>query len=419
MRLLASVLLLTACGLSICSLPVYAQSRQGLLIDPFQAERNGLKRAWVMQLQLDPARDRVDNIVLARGLLIVQSRRGSIQAIDAESGRLYWSVRVGNPLYPTLRPAANERYVAVTNGSTLYMLERATGTELWQGPVGASPAAGLAMDERMVYVPLGNGSIEGYPLERPNYISRRPRQYPSTGQLLAPPLTTPTSICWGTDRGYVFSFLESTDYSQFRFQTGGAVVAPLGYRPPHLFAASQDGFLYALSARSGQVAWQYSVGGPVSHPPVPAHDAVYVVPESGGLHKLAADTGLAQWRIPGIARLLAVSPTRLFAADLRGQLIILDAASGGRLGQLPTEALSLQFINTVNDRVYLGTTDGLLQCLHDAQLAEPVPVVPPPAIPSSDLKAPEETPAEPAEPATPSPFGSPFGAILPASPLNG
>ena len=105
---------------------------------------------------------------------------------------------------------------------------------------------------------------------------------------------------------------------------------------------------------------------------------------------------------------------------MSGQLAVLDAASGARLGAMPIPGLELQIVNADSDRIYLGTTTGLIQCLREVQQTKPLehvagfaiaPEVKPGAAPApapADGTAPAEAapPAGGAVPAAANPFGS-------------
>jgi hypothetical protein len=60
--------------------------------------------------------------VVPRTTLYATSERGMVQAIDAETGSTRWSTIVGDPRFPTTAAGANDKYAAVCNGSTLYVL---------------------------------------------------------------------------------------------------------------------------------------------------------------------------------------------------------------------------------------------------------------------------------------------------------
>ena len=71
-------------------------------------------------------------------------------------------------------------------------------------------------------------------------------------------------------------------------------------------------------------------------------------------------------------KFISASKTKLYSVDRIGRLHILDITTGGTLGTIPTERLNVRLTNTLTDRIYLGTEDGLIQCLHEIALKEPI-----------------------------------------------
>ena len=144
-------------------------------------------------------------IVVPDITIYASTDQGIVHAVDGETGVTRWSMRVGRPNHPNLGPVANDDYVAVVNGSKLYLLTADTGTLVWQrwlkkGAPGATPA----MTEESIYVPMLDGRIEVYPVELPKdqkYLPS-PKAIFAAGRGLVQPTVTPDSLGWPTDRGF-------------------------------------------------------------------------------------------------------------------------------------------------------------------------------------------------------------------------
>src|ERR1044071_9750200 len=97
------------------------------LIGQDEAAQLGLTRAWFTQVRLNAAYTHVERAVLEGDRLTVLTSAGVVQELDALTGSTYWTAPIGNENYPSLGPAGNEKYVAILNGSTLYVLDRKDG----------------------------------------------------------------------------------------------------------------------------------------------------------------------------------------------------------------------------------------------------------------------------------------------------
>ncbi|HPP52744.1 MAG TPA: hypothetical protein PK777_07335, partial [Thermoguttaceae bacterium] len=71
--------------------PLAAADREQLW-SAAEAQRHGLVRAWFGQVQMDPARSRVQDLCLYEDIFLVQTDRAILHAFEAETGRTQWAV---------------------------------------------------------------------------------------------------------------------------------------------------------------------------------------------------------------------------------------------------------------------------------------------------------------------------------------
>ena len=88
-----------------------------VLIDEARAQAQGLTRAWFAQAQLDRSMDKVESVTFDRraneknGILFLQTRLGTIQAFDSETGEVLWVNHVGSPDHPTTPIGVGPNYI--------------------------------------------------------------------------------------------------------------------------------------------------------------------------------------------------------------------------------------------------------------------------------------------------------------------
>lgn len=346
------------------------------------AQRYGLERAWATQIELDQSRGRVAYVSLQAGLLMVQTDQATVHVLDAETRKTLWVGHVGIPGAVTSAPAANDKYVVSTNGGMLYLFDRPTGKVLWSRKMVSVPSAGPAISDHRIYVPLVTGMLTTYRLPSAKRKETPAEQrfkdnavnYTGKGIAYAAPVVTYGKVeyvAWGTDAGNVYAVTPEELLAVYRFKARNSVMAGLMFRADVIYAASRDGYIYALRANRGTTKWRFSIGNPIVETPMATEDGVYVIPETGGLYKLSPETGEELWSSPGVYEFISASPTRLYTADSAGRMLIIDARTGNRVGVMSTESLSIKIFNRDNDRIYLATTTGLVQCLHEVNLKEP------------------------------------------------
>jgi outer membrane protein assembly factor BamB len=379
------------------------------------AQRIGLKRAWFAQVRLDPARNDMERAVLMGNRLSVLTSAGVLHELNALTGETMWIAPVGNPEYPSLGPTANEQYVALINGSTLYVLDRIDGRPVKIRAVGGAPGAAPALSSKHVFVPLFTGRIEAYPLDEQILT---PWYYQSFGRAVVPPLATAESFVWATDAGRLYVGRLPELGVRFRLETSSEILAQPAYRKPFVYAATIDGEVFAMHELTGARRWKYATGFPVTRAAAAVEDRVFVTSEEPALHCIDAEKGLVQWEAPNITQFAALSRDRVYGVDKLGRLVALDAKSGAVIGRMPTDIATHALVNDQTDRIYLISQTGLVQCLHELTADEPLDHKPKPTEEQQPTGVAETEPDESAEPADMAPAEpdvveepSPFGEV--------
>jgi outer membrane protein assembly factor BamB len=343
-----------------------------------EARSLGLERAWFAQVRLDRARSQVQRAILVGDRLTVLTSVGLVHEFNAVTGETIWTAPVGNENFPSLGPAADDKYVAVVNGSTLFVLRREDGRPVLDRRVGGGPGAAPAVAAEYVFVPLINGRMEGYPLNQGTDKTHTPWYYQSYGRAMVAPLATPMCIIWSTEKGHLYVGRSLNPAVRFRLETRSDIVAPPAYRDPLVYVGSTAGDLFGLHEMKGTREWKFATGYPIIRAPAAVGDRVYVTTEEPAMHCVDAKTGQGIWETPAITQFAAASSKRVYGIDDLRALVVVDANTGALLDRMPTDGSANALVNDHTDRLYLISEDGLLQCLHEIGVKEPLYHNPPP-----------------------------------------
>jgi len=397
------------------------------LIDETRAQAQGLTRAWFSQAQLDRSQDKIESVTFDRraeeknGILFLQTQLGTIQAFDSETGEVLWVNHVGSPQHPTTPIGVGPNHVAVLNGSDLYVFDRLTGKFILKRQMEEIVGGAPGVSGELAFVPCVNGVLETISLKKEGYVKdnnadgkeegrsskveQQRWKHMSSAPIMVQPLVTPSvgdkpeHIGWSNNRGNFFVASTSPLEMLYFFPTRDRITATAAYAPPnnnhnlrpsgHFYLGSLDGYLYKIQETTGNVIWRFPTGEPILDTPLATRDRIYATTEHGGLYCVMDDiTGGSRltddansdssdntdqqiWRTKDITRVLAATPDRVFGLDNLGNIRMLDSETGRNLGVLQTEDVSFSVINHVNDRIYLVTDAGVVQCLHDRQYSKP------------------------------------------------
>jgi hypothetical protein len=407
-----------AVGLFVVATAPTARAQSGLLLGNPQVAPLGLETMWSAHVRVDAARGRVKSVQLTHGVLLAQTDQGVVQAFDPETGRSLWIASVGSPTAPTMAPSANEKFVAVTNGTTLYLLDRTNGSIVWESRCGGSPCSGSGMGETRVYVPLDGGIVESYLLVREKGVDKIPKRSSGAGGAIAAPIVVGKRASWSVAPGFVYSNEDVYEgLSQFRFRVDDDLSAAPTWMDPYLFVASRRGTVYALDDKLGSEIWRFSVGSSVSQAPIAIDGALYVINETHDVVRLDPRYGRQLWAARGVDRFVAQSVGRAYLVDMSQRLQARDAKTGLLIGAISARGFDLPSVNLETDRIYLASQYGMIQCLRETSLGKPIMhtpgfAVPPPPKPGAPAGAtdPNAAPADPNAAPAAGGAANPFGA---------
>ncbi len=315
----------------------------------------------------------IKKYVRPKSTLFSLTTNGTVQCIDAETGKTNWTVTVGKHTHPAVGISANSNVVGVVSGPYLFCLDAETGLRIWKRECQSGPTGGVAVSDTHIFVTEASGLVEAFPLED---AGLPPTRFISFGRATVKPHINDLTISWPSGRGY-YNVGSAHDPNQiaYRLRADSEIVAAGSSANGRLFAASLDGKTYAMDEKTGRLLWEFSAGDPVSRSPVALGNAVFIVSDLGRLFKLNAKTGAPDenWplSISGISRFVAASQSRVYFTDAVGNLIGLDQATGNRTTQFKIGANNLIFSNTETDRIYFGTRRGGIQCLRELANTQP------------------------------------------------
>lgn len=358
--------------------------------------------------------EKVIQLSIDDGMLFAQTNEANFYAYDAESGRYLWGAHLGN-ITTQAKPASVNSYgVYVSNSNKIFGLDRKTGRQMWSQELPSVPSSATAASDSRVMVGQESGKLSTFDAK----TGAVKWNTQTNAQIRARPIIAGTVAVFGSeDRKVYMSRVEIPDLL-WRFATGGpieATIATHGVRT--LLVPSTDKSLYAIDLFTGLEKWAIPTGASVEQEPLVSDDDVYVVNDEGYLTAADIPTGKVKWTISTLGgRLISVSETKvyleshdddLFVVDRQSGKIIYDPAMTLQRSGINLRDFTLGPTNRFDDRLYFGTSHGLIVCIRElAQVkprqirdpkAKPFGYIPPEGYP--DVTNPTAQPVKPATPA--------------------
>ena len=330
-------------------------------------------KARLLRLQGAEIDGQIEQVVVPDIFMYVATNSGTVQAIDAETGRTVWTAKVGQIDFPTTDLAVTEDNVAVVNGQQLYILSTRDGSIIDKRRIIGGPAAGPTIWHNTAYVPLLNGHLEAFTFgPESNWW---PVTYRSRGSVLFPPTTAGNSVVWANNAGDISVITAGRKGIHYRLRLPDPVAGPILYMPPkQIIGVTEAGYVYSFDLTDGQMIWRYTSGEPSDKPAAMVNDTVYLVTRNDGMHSISAQTGEREWPSPNplVQQFVAATKKRVYCTTTTGMLAALDADTGQLVGQIYLNPNDRVFENNQTDRIYIATRSGVLQCLREAEAVLPV-----------------------------------------------
>jgi eukaryotic-like serine/threonine-protein kinase len=295
---------------------------------------------------------------------------GTIVALKAKDGQLYWRTEVGGEL--SASPVADETSIYVASETTvqpnekqkpagaLRALGREGGVTQWMTPLVRPLRGALTLSGGKIFAGGSDGRAYAFDKRTGGVLWSIPFEIVFSGQ----PVVKDSRVYLGSEDGTLLALDEATGRLLWRYRTKGAIHGPVAVNEDTVFFGSGDNYVYALSVDKGKMKWQKRTGAGVESV-VLAGDALLAASLDNFAYLLNLK-GKMLWKklLPGriSAQPLAIQETALFTPLSSSEGVVLGLKDGKQVNTLSAgeELTSSASPIIVGDAVILTTEHGLL-----------------------------------------------------------
>ena len=301
---------------------VYIASTDGYLYALSQSSGTVVWRARVGNYLTDstPALEGHTLFVAARGM--------TIEALNAQTGALYWTFAISERIEAP--PLVFGTRVLVASRTTLWTLNAADGRLLWKFHRGAVtwPTTGVpAVAGNTVYVGLGSDS-RLWALDLTN--GQILWAFDTSDRITSAPLVNGGIVYIATWHGEIFALDRARGTMLWVYTLNGktqqsvidGVGGSMALAGGKLYAGDYRGELICLDGQHGRLLWRFATGAQILATPVVAAGYVYFGSDDGFFYALNSSTGRPDWRhTTGEVRSAAsLAGGHLFVGSLNGAM---------------------------------------------------------------------------------------------------
>ena len=295
---------------------------------------------------------------------------GTIVALKAKDGQLYWRTEVGGEL--SASPVADETSIYVASetkvqpnetqkpAGALRALGREGGVTQWLTPLVRPLRGALTLSDGKIFAGGSDGRAYAFDKRTGGVLWSIPFEIVFSGQ----PVVKGGKVYLGSEDGTVLALDEATGRLLWRYRTNGAIHGPVAVNDDTVFFGSGDNYVYALSADKGKMKWQKRTGAGVES--VVLAGETLLAASLDNFAYLLNHKGKMLWKklLPGriSAQPLAVEQTALFTPLSSSEGVVLGLKDGKQVNTLIAgeELSSSACPIIVGDTVIVTTEHGLL-----------------------------------------------------------
>jgi outer membrane protein assembly factor BamB len=349
--------------------------------------------------------------------LVVVSSDGIVQTLDAETGELLWRSPCGSVTHPAAPASVSDAGVVVAQGDELFLLDWKTGKHLAKRTMDRASTAGVASVGNVAFVASLSGQTAVFDFSKPG--QSKTMSYRLFGRTIVPPTSSDRAhdlVAFSTDKG-IATLLSGGEKigPWFNVRSRAPLSGPLTFIGGALYVGDVSGQISKVKLdRTGSVIWRFMIGETLGSHPMVVNKKFYATNNMGELNCADDETGFQAWpnATPRVKSILAGTKERLYCRSLTDRLLVIDTEDGKILSETGSNVIGHDLVNQLDDRLYLISANGIVQCARQADDEHLMPVFhePLPAATQGDKAKPSQEAPAAEMPAAEAENADPFGA---------
>ncbi len=306
--------------------------------------------------------------------VIVTNLRGEMHGINANTGKRYGWVNVGEAVHGSPVIEQNIAYVAAANSRwSLIAYDLIEGTTVWKqayGDIEATPT----LSKNKLFV--GNTAGVFFCIDRATGESDWKFRLPDNTKrkgIRSSAAVSDSLVIFGAEDGSIYALDVRYSSSQWTFNTGAPVFASPAVYHSVVYCGNKNGMLFALDAKTGKELWRFDAGTSIYATPAFADDRLLIGTTGGKLFCLNADNGAVRWTNElnsVINSSVAVSGNVAYFGTLKKELLAIRLDDGSVVWKQSLRGRVKTSLAIAHGRLFVATDDKLISAFRPVSIGE-------------------------------------------------
>jgi outer membrane protein assembly factor BamB len=297
----------------------------------------------------------VETSYLSDKIIYINTLDGSVNALQAKSGKALWHYLPASPASRPLTIVQNTVYFTTQTSqkSVVYALDAGDGKPVWQRQLPDTHLSLISVTATALYFLGANGEVYTLDAKNGELLWQYKEKTSSSHSWLA--VFYDTVYYTNLDRMTISALQANTGRFLWSKQGSGAIWI-LETTPTIAYIQLSNTTFYAINTNDGQQLWQYTgveQGGSFTL----QQNIIYLTTRTGSVVALKATDGTLLWQFKEMYPIwgsLVVTPQAVYLNALDGNIYALNASNGRLLWQQKINDPLASFAPPISGQVYTG-----------------------------------------------------------------
>jgi hypothetical protein len=330
-----------------------------LLVSPEAVKDISLEPAWSNVVPLAPT-ERLKSIKLVGGRLYAFTSENYVMSMDRIESDPVEGFSAASPGFTINGWAMSGDKIYSIISSDLVEIDWRSGTRTRSKRLGFAPVCPPAKNRDFYYIAGADKRLHVF------QSSDMIEVFEVAGDddaEMTDVIASDDAVIFATRMGLVTAMLPDKRVQLWKFSAARIVNAPIIRDGKVVYFSSQDTNIYAVDAQRGELIWKYRTAALLKEAPRVTNRFVYQNVDGGGLLAIERASGKLAWQLNQGKDLLAETESGVYVLSDKGEIVLVDANKGKKVGSVALPQVSLHVANVTDGRIYLADEFGRIICL--------------------------------------------------------
>lgn len=297
--------------------------------------------------------------IVIDSIVIITNMKGELLALNANTGKKFGWVTLGDAMHGSPVLENNIAYVAVTNSrESLVAFDLQQGKVLWKEEYGDIEVTPLLLRGKLYF---GNTAGFFFCVEKEKGELEWKYRIPDNAKrkgIRSSATTDDSLIIFGAEDGSLYALDAKYGSERWSYNTGAPVFASPAVNNGLVLCGNADGLLVALDAKTGALVWKFNAGTSIYATPSFTQQLTLIGTTGGKLYALRTNDGSLVWSrefnsvinssavVSGNVAYFGTLKKELYAINVSDGSVVWSQTLEGRVKTSPAIAYGKLFVAT-------------------------------------------------------------------------